>query len=98
MKNFLAFYLTRDNPQGGMDDLIGDFDTLDEAINAIDHWKWQHDPEDYEWNVTWASVYSLRDKGYVYDTNQDTKTEAEYKELYKEFENNIQRSYNRANR
>lgn len=35
MKNYLAFFGSVYYPSGGMDDFLNDFDTLEEAIEAI---------------------------------------------------------------
>ncbi len=35
MKRFLAFYNQDYYPSGGMNDFIGDFETLEEAVNAV---------------------------------------------------------------
>jgi len=55
MKNYLAFYGDCYYPRGGMDDFIGDFDTLEEAIKAIE----EAHKNRKDWDSNFASVYSL---------------------------------------
>jgi hypothetical protein len=64
MKNYLAFYGMVYYPSGGMDDLLGDFDTLDEAIEAIT--KKNNESDGGSWSYCWANVYSLQDRIEVY--------------------------------
>jgi len=64
MKNYLAFYGSIYYPCGGMDDLLGDFDTLEEAIEAIT--KKNIESDGGSWNYCWANVYSQQDRIEVY--------------------------------
>ncbi len=64
MKNYLAFYGYIYYPCGGMYDLLGDFDTLEEAIDAIK--KQYADADGSISDYRWANVYSLKDRIEVY--------------------------------
>ena len=56
MKRYLLFAGEDYYPSGGAKDLEGDFDTIDEAVNALDH-------EDYR--DCWAHVFDLTTKKIV---------------------------------
>lgn len=61
MKRYLAFYGMRYYPMAAMGDFIGDFDNVDEAVNAV---KDKAKPDikiygeelDYSWGRVWDSV------------------------------------------
>jgi hypothetical protein len=65
MKKYLAFYGAVYYPSGGMDDFIGDYETLEEAIQSIEE---RHKQESYldSWDYHFASVWSTEDMGVVY--------------------------------
>jgi hypothetical protein len=56
MKNFLVFYGSKYYPLGGMDDFIGDYDTIEESIDAI---KKEHKEVSYkeDWEFQWCSIW-----------------------------------------
>jgi hypothetical protein len=58
MKRYLAFYGDNYYPNGGMDDFVGSYDTLDEAKSAVseEHLKRTHPPH-YSWDSMWAHIY-----------------------------------------
>ena len=67
MKRYLAFYGYAYHPLGGMDDLIGDYDTIDEALKGIrSAHKENHPVKDSEelknkfkeWY--WAHIYDIQ--------------------------------------
>lgn len=66
MKEYLAFYGAVYYPSGGMNDFIGDYETLEEAIQSINK---KHREESYldSWDYAWASVWSTKDEGIVYE-------------------------------
>lgn len=66
MKKYLAFYGSVYYPSGGMNDFIGDYETLEEAIQSINK---KHREESYldSWDCAWASIWSTKDKGIVYE-------------------------------
>ena len=66
MKNYLAFFGSVYYPSGGMDDFLNDFDTLEEAIEAIKQKNIESNQGD--WSYAWANVYSLQDRMEVYTT------------------------------
>ena len=71
MKNYLAFYGMDYYPEGGMEDFIGDFDTLEEAKNFIYD---KHNKEgNTSWDCLWCQIYSLSDRNYVYDRYRDNE-------------------------
>jgi len=61
MKNYLAFFGSDYYPSGGMNDLLGDFDTLDDAIEAI-----QKEKSNSKYGDVWAHVFSIKDNKEVY--------------------------------
>jgi hypothetical protein len=63
MKNYLAFYGSTFYPMGGMHDLIGDFDNVEDAIIAIIIKNNQ--ARNGDWSTSWGHVYSLKDKTIV---------------------------------
>lgn len=66
MKNYLAFFGSVYYPCGGMDDFIGDYDTLEEAMQAIEDAHKKYSPEDDKWLSRWANVWSVKDRMEVY--------------------------------
>jgi len=66
MKNYLAFYGYNYYPAGGMDDFIGDYDTKEEAIQAIEEAHKKDLPDDETWNWVWANVWSIKDREKVF--------------------------------
>jgi hypothetical protein len=69
MKRFLTFYGDIYYPNGGIDDLIGDFETIDEAKTTLINKHKQQHPNDINWGYAW---------GYVYDTKTQTKIYQHY--------------------
>ena len=65
MKKYLAFYGAVYYPSGGMDDFIGDYETLEEAIQAINK---KHKEDSYRetWEYAWANVWNTEDRIEVY--------------------------------
>ncbi len=64
MKNYLAFYGSVYYPSGGMADFIGDYDTLEEAIESINQ---KHNKcHNVNWDCNWANVWSVSDRIEVY--------------------------------
>ena len=71
MKRFFAFCGDNYYPSGGMDDFIGDFDTVEEAISAVTA-KVENDfPDDerkaYQWRYHWAHIWDCQDNIEVWD-------------------------------
>jgi len=62
MKNYLSFYGDVYYPRGGMDDFIGDYDTKEEAIKAIEEAHLKKHPYDKKWEWAWGNVWSSQDK------------------------------------
>lgn len=67
MKRYLCFICAQYYPSGGMDDLIGDFETLDEAlaflIKAIENLKVEQDKNTEEiWEDNDFYVYDLNER------------------------------------
>lgn len=56
MKNYLVFKIEAYYPGGGMNDLIGDFDTLEEAIKFADENKCG------KYDYFYIDIYSLSEK------------------------------------
>jgi hypothetical protein len=64
MKNYLVFIGEHYYPNGGMEDFIEHFDTIDEAKQCIEDYIECHvnlDKSDF-----WYHVYSIEDKAIVY--------------------------------
>ena len=66
MKNYLSFYGDVYYPSGGMGDFIGDYETKEEAIQAIEKAHKKHRPDDLKWEWAWANVWSTHDRIEVY--------------------------------
>lgn len=62
MKTYLSFYGDCHYPRGGMNDFIGDYDTKEEAIQAIEEAHRKKNPDDLMWERAWGSVWSTRDR------------------------------------
>jgi hypothetical protein len=65
LKNYLSFYGDYYYPSGGMD-FIGDYDTKEEAIQAIEEAHKKSHPDDLKWEWAWATVWSTYDRIEVY--------------------------------
>ncbi len=60
MKRYLAFYGYIYYPNGGMNDFVGDYDTKDEAIKAIDEAHKENHPNDPDWyNSSWSHIWDI---------------------------------------
>lgn len=49
-----------------MGDFIGDYDTKEEAIQAIEKEHKKNRPDDLKWEWAWANVWSTHDRIEVY--------------------------------
>jgi len=70
MKQFLAFYGATYYPSGGMDDFVGDFDSKDDAIEAINKKIIEDSPYDNDetrWHYAWAHVYDTESRSNVWE-------------------------------
>ena len=63
MKRYLVFFGSTYYPNKGMDDFIGDFDTNEEAVEAI---KKASEEEDKEFDYSWGLVYDSSNRNYSY--------------------------------
>lgn len=62
MKNYLAFYWDNYYPEGGMNDLIGSFDSIECAKKAIeDKFNNQHKSIHHSISGNSASIWSIKD-------------------------------------
>jgi hypothetical protein len=70
MKQYLAFVGYVYYPDGGMDDFLGDFDTYDEAMKAINT-KIENNTTyksiEEEWGYWWAHVYDTELRAKVWE-------------------------------
>lgn len=77
MKRYLTFFGSYYYPKGGMDDFIGDFDTMDECKNKIDdkikeEFDYENpfkDLDNYikrEWENNWATIYDTKERKEVW--------------------------------
>lgn len=65
MREYLAFYGKMYYPDGGMDDFVGDYDTLEEAIHAIEEKHNQHF-DSSDWEDNWANIWSSTNRTEVW--------------------------------
>jgi hypothetical protein len=67
MKRFFAFYGDVYYPKGGMNDLVGDFHTKEEAISIVEekHAK-REDSKESKWYSDWANVWDSKTKSNIY--------------------------------
>ncbi len=65
MKKYLAFYGEVYYPSQGMGDFIGDFDTLEEAIERIN--KKNLDEDKGLWDYYWGNIYDTELKEEVWE-------------------------------
>jgi hypothetical protein len=67
MKQYLAFFGEVYYPKGGMSDLIGDFDTAEEAIQAITDTHKEHDIHNHGWDGhVFCHVYDITNGDFIY--------------------------------
>lgn len=67
MENFLAFYGDCFYPFGGMEDFIGDFETKEKAIEAINRAHKKKRPNEKDWEFAWAHIYSIKEKCIIHE-------------------------------
>jgi hypothetical protein len=70
MKKYLAFYGLCYYPSGGMEDFIGEFDSISEAQKAIEEKHNELRPDDPTWEYTWAHIYSTELKQIVFTKSE----------------------------
>ena len=65
MERYLVFYGSVYYPSGGVNDLIGSFNTKEEGVEKI---KKQHKQESYRdtWEYAWAHIYDTKEKEIIY--------------------------------
>lgn len=72
MKRYLAFYGEVYYPNRGMDDLVGDFDTMEEALEAItlkakaELIEGYYKNEEHLFSSRWANIYDTELRKEVY--------------------------------
>ncbi len=68
MKNFLVFVGANYYPAGGMEDFVGDFDTVAEAIKAAgDKVSAQLGDIAPVYDTLWANVYSVKQRKIIWE-------------------------------
>lgn len=79
MERYLVFYGHFYYPAGGMDDFVGSYPTLTEAIEKVEeaHKKeWDNDPHYYErWTCAWAHIFDSVEGKIVWKRDENTITE-----------------------
>lgn len=65
MKKFMVFFGQWYYPNGGMDDFIGDFDTIKESIKAIKEKEKEYEEDDGSVDMTFAQIYDISKKKVV---------------------------------
>jgi hypothetical protein len=63
MKNYLVFYGDCYYPKGGMDDFIGDFDTIKDAKKAIEVER----KKMLQYQERWATIWSVKERKNVFE-------------------------------
>lgn len=69
MKRFMAFYGSVYYPSGGMDDFVGDFDSMEEALEAINRKNAEdstYDTDEVRWRYVWAHIYDTESRAEVW--------------------------------
>jgi hypothetical protein len=67
MKQYLAFFGETYYPNGGMSDLINDFDTVQQAIQAITDTHKKHDIHNHGWDGhVWCHIYDTHTRTFIY--------------------------------
>jgi hypothetical protein len=75
MKRYLTFFGEHYYPSGGMDDLLNDFDTIEECKNAIDNrikegynpdWYSIEEHVQHQWKYSWAHIYDTETRKKVW--------------------------------
>ena len=66
MKQYFAFYGNTYYPNGGMEDFVGDYDTKDEAIEAIKESHLKNRLDDEYWEYAWGHIWDSKDRIIVY--------------------------------
>lgn len=65
MKRYTVFYFNLYYPKGGMNDLIGSFDSVKEATDSLfEHHKVEN-PFDEQWNDVVGYIYDIEKMEYV---------------------------------
>jgi hypothetical protein len=70
MKRYFAFYGAVCYPDGGMDDFVGDYDTMEKAILAIERAHLMQQVSGViprSWSSSWGSVWDSKDRTEVYN-------------------------------
>jgi hypothetical protein len=67
MKQYGAFYWSMYYPAGGMGDLIGFYDTIPEAIVAVNKQHTIENPNDIDWHKACGSVWCFNKKMEVWE-------------------------------
>lgn len=75
MKRYLTFFGSEYYPFGGMHDFLGDFDTIDEGIEAANKEIEKHistgDDLEMTWETHWAHIYDLTEARRVWSKNDN---------------------------
>ena len=58
MKRYLAFFGHREYSEGGMEDMLSDHDTIDDAKKSIDDR--MNMCEEKSWNVYWSYIWDIK--------------------------------------
>ena len=67
MKTYLAFYGANYYPMGGMEDFIGDYDTIKEAKEVIGREHLKREVADPKWNWAWCHIWDTGKRRIIYD-------------------------------
>lgn len=62
MNKYIAFYGDIFYPEGGMNDLLGYFDSIEDAVNYIKKAHLNNRPDDLKWDWAWGHILNVETK------------------------------------
>lgn len=71
MKRYLVFYADAYYPLGGIDDFIGDYDTIEEAIKVVQETHRKNIKDDVNWDYALANILDIQTSKVVFNTKNE---------------------------
>ena len=68
MKRYLCFYGYFYYADGGMNDFLSDFNTIEECNLAIAKKHKQNRPDDITWDWAWKQIWDSKDRVFILNT------------------------------
>jgi hypothetical protein len=68
MKRYLAFYGDIYYAGGGMNDFIGDYDSVEDCEKAIKEQHVKNRPDDFEWEWAWKQIWDSQTRSFIVNT------------------------------